>query len=141
MVYNPIKVDLDAIKKVVAAAEAKAGWGETLWFETSKEDPGQGAAQDALDAGASVVIAAGGDCTVRAVAEVVHGSDVLVLAIAARLRLRLRRSARACRRGGRAPVPVPSAGSAREVGAGVGPPLSREQLGLRVVAVNGRGAS
>lgn len=75
VVYNPIKVDLDAIKKVVAAAEAQAGWGETLWFETSKEDPGQGAAQEALDAGASVVIAAGGDGTVRAVAEVVHGSE------------------------------------------------------------------
>jgi diacylglycerol kinase family enzyme len=75
VVYNPIKVDLDAIKRVVAPAEADAGWGETLWFETSKEDPGQGAAQDALDAGATVVIAAGGDGTVRAVAEVVHGSD------------------------------------------------------------------
>jgi diacylglycerol kinase (ATP) len=75
VVYNPIKVDLDDIKRVVAAAEAEAGWGETLWFETSKEDPGQGAAQNALDAGATVVIAAGGDGTVRAVAEVVHGSD------------------------------------------------------------------
>ena len=45
VVYNPIKVNLDAIKKAVAAEEAQAGWGETLWFETSKEDPGQGAAQ------------------------------------------------------------------------------------------------
>jgi diacylglycerol kinase (ATP) len=75
VVYNPIKVDLDAIKRVVAAAEADAGWAETLWFETSKEDPGQGAAQAAIDAGATVVIAAGGDGTVRAVAEIVHQSD------------------------------------------------------------------
>jgi diacylglycerol kinase (ATP) len=75
VVYNPIKVDLDAIKRAVATAEADAGWGETLWFETSKEDPGQGATQAALDAGATMVIAAGGDGTVRAVAEVVHGSD------------------------------------------------------------------
>ena len=75
VVYNPIKVDLEAIKRVVATAEAQAGWGETLWFETSKEDPGQGAAKQAIDAGATVVIAAGGDGTVRAVAEVVHGSD------------------------------------------------------------------
>jgi diacylglycerol kinase (ATP) len=74
VVYNPIKVDLDAIKRVVAAAEADAGWAETLWFETSKEDPGQGAAQAAIDAGATVVIAAGGDGTVRAVAEIVHDS-------------------------------------------------------------------
>jgi diacylglycerol kinase (ATP) len=75
VVYNPIKVDLPAIKRVVAAAEADAGWGETLWFETSKEDPGQGAARAALDAGATMVIAAGGDGTVRAVAEIVHESD------------------------------------------------------------------
>ena len=75
VVYNPIKVNLDDIKRAVAVEEAKAGWGETLWFETSKEDPGQGAAQRALDAGATMVIAAGGDGTVRAVAEVVHGSD------------------------------------------------------------------
>lgn len=75
VVYNPIKVDLDAIKKGVAAAEAEAGWGETLWFETSKEDPGQGVTRAALDAGATMVIAAGGDGTVRAVAEVVHESD------------------------------------------------------------------
>jgi diacylglycerol kinase (ATP) len=75
VVYNPIKVDLDAIKRVVARAEADAGWGETLWFETSKEDPGQGATKAALDAGATMVIAAGGDGTVRAVAEVVHESD------------------------------------------------------------------
>ncbi|ASD23471.1 diacylglycerol kinase (ATP) [Cryobacterium sp. MP_3.1] len=75
VVYNPIKVNLDDIKRAVAAEEAKAGWGETLWFETSKEDPGQGAAQAAIDAGATMVIAAGGDGTVRAVAEVVHGSD------------------------------------------------------------------
>ncbi|POH62908.1 diacylglycerol kinase [Cryobacterium zongtaii] len=75
VVYNPIKVNLDDIKRAVAAEEAKAGWGETLWFETSKEDPGQGAARAAIDAGATMVIAAGGDGTVRAVAEVVHGSD------------------------------------------------------------------
>jgi diacylglycerol kinase (ATP) len=74
VVYNPIKVDLPAIKRVVAAAEADAGWGETLWFETSKKDPGQGAARAALDAGATMVIAAGGDGTVRAVAEIVHES-------------------------------------------------------------------
>lgn len=75
VVYNPIKVDLDAIKRVVAAQERESGWGTTLWFETSVEDPGQGAARRALDAGATLVIAAGGDGTVRAIAEELHGSD------------------------------------------------------------------
>jgi diacylglycerol kinase (ATP) len=76
VVYNPIKVDLDAVKAAVERAEhAVEGWGTTLWFETSEEDAGQGPAREALEAGATMVIAAGGDGTVRAVAETVHASD------------------------------------------------------------------
>jgi diacylglycerol kinase (ATP) len=75
VVYNPIKVDLDALKRVVDARESQVGWRTTLWFETSKEDAGQGAAHEALDAGANVIIAAGGDGTVRVVAEVLKGTD------------------------------------------------------------------
>jgi diacylglycerol kinase (ATP) len=75
VVYNPIKVDLDAVRAVVDRYEAESGWLPTVWFATTKEDPGQTAAAQALEAGASVVIAAGGDGTVRAVAEVVRGSD------------------------------------------------------------------
>ncbi|PPH34698.1 diacylglycerol/lipid kinase family protein [Rathayibacter rathayi] len=74
LVYNPVKVDLDAVKAAVARAEAAAGWKETLWYETSVEDPGAGQTQQALDAGADVVIAAGGDGTVRVVAEALRGS-------------------------------------------------------------------
>lgn len=75
VVYNPVKVDLEALRRVVAAEETGAGWAETRWIETSEEDPGGGAAREALDAGARLVIAAGGDGTVRAVAEVVAGTD------------------------------------------------------------------
>ncbi|HEY5222380.1 MAG TPA: diacylglycerol kinase family protein [Microbacteriaceae bacterium] len=74
VVYNPIKVDLDAVKAAVAAGETANGWGQTLWFETSKEDAGQGPTKEALAAGATMVIAAGGDGTVRAVAEAVYDS-------------------------------------------------------------------
>ncbi|WP_367882189.1 hypothetical protein [Rathayibacter oskolensis] len=42
MVYNPVKVDLEAVKAAVARAEEAAGWDETLWFETSVEDPEPG---------------------------------------------------------------------------------------------------
>lgn len=76
VVYNPIKVDLEAIKTVVATEESAAGWGETLWFETSKDDPGKGATDAALDQGVDMIIVAGGDGTVRAVAEAVRDKDV-----------------------------------------------------------------
>ncbi|MCU1407842.1 MAG: diacylglycerol kinase [Glaciihabitans sp.] len=75
VVYNPIKVDIDAIKAAVSREEKAAGWPETLYFETSAEDPGQGPTKQALDAGATLVIVAGGDGTVRAVAEAIRNSD------------------------------------------------------------------
>jgi len=75
VVYNPVKVHLPTLKQTVEKHQQEAGWGETLWFETTEEDPGGGMARAALEAGADVVAAAGGDGTVRAVAEVVHGSD------------------------------------------------------------------
>ncbi|MCY7290395.1 MAG: diacylglycerol kinase [Cryobacterium sp.] len=75
VVFNPMKVDLDDLKATVATEEADAGWPETLWFETSADDPGQGPARQAIEAGASMIIVAGGDGTVRAVAEVAAGTD------------------------------------------------------------------
>lgn len=75
VIYNPIKVDLDAIKAAVSREQDAAGWGETLYFETSVEDPGQGATKKAIEAGADMVIVAGGDGTVRAAAEAVHDTD------------------------------------------------------------------
>jgi diacylglycerol kinase family enzyme len=38
-----------------------------MWFETTIDDPGEGQAEAALAAGAEMVIAAGGDGTVRVV--------------------------------------------------------------------------
>jgi diacylglycerol kinase (ATP) len=76
LIYNPVKVDLDALRAIVAAEEAESGWGETLWLETSEEDPGPGQAREALERGAAVVIAAGGDGTVRAVAQELRGTGV-----------------------------------------------------------------
>jgi diacylglycerol kinase (ATP) len=76
VVYNPIKIDLDAVRAVVDAEEEAAGWPETLWFPTSEDDPGRGATTEAIDAGATLVIAAGGDGTVRAIAEVVDERGV-----------------------------------------------------------------
>ncbi|UFS57483.1 diacylglycerol/lipid kinase family protein [Subtercola endophyticus] len=74
IVYNPIKVDLAVLRKNVETEAAAAGWGETLWFETTVDDSGQGVTKQALERNVDLVIAAGGDGTVRAVAEGMHGS-------------------------------------------------------------------
>jgi diacylglycerol kinase family enzyme len=69
VIVNPTKVDMRTLRSAVEAAEAEAGWRPSLWLETTVEDPGQGRAREAIDADVSAVLAAGGDGTVRAVAE------------------------------------------------------------------------
>lgn len=76
VVHNPTKIDRAELEAVVAAAEVGAGFGSTRWIETTEDDPGIAMARQAVDEGASVVIAAGGDGTVRAVAEGLRGGDV-----------------------------------------------------------------
>lgn len=76
VVYNPTRVDLARLRKSVQAAQAAAGWAPSLWFETSADDSGREAARRAVRRGASLVIAAGGDGTVRAAAEALRGTGV-----------------------------------------------------------------
>lgn len=75
VVFNPTKVDEEALHAAVARAEAEHGWSNSLWLETTEEDPGCGPAEQAVAEGATVVLAAGGDGTVRAVAEGLRGTD------------------------------------------------------------------
>ena len=81
VVYNPIKVDLPRLEARVAEAETAAGWGATQWHSTSLEDAGQSVTRTAVEQGAAVVIAAGGDGTVRAVAEALRESGVPIALI------------------------------------------------------------
>ena len=76
VVYNPTKVDLEELRNAVALAESEAGWAKSIWLETTADDPGTGQARDAVAQGADVVLAAGGDGTVRAAAEGLHDSGV-----------------------------------------------------------------
>ena len=75
-VLNPIKADGPALRRRAAEIAADLGMPEPLWFETTETDPGVGQTRAAVAAGASVVVAAGGDGTVRTVAEVLAGTDV-----------------------------------------------------------------
>lgn len=76
VVINPMKAPDEQFKANFFQLCAEAGWAEPLWLETSKEDPGAGQTRQALEAGVDVVLAAGGDGTVRAVAEILAGTDM-----------------------------------------------------------------
>jgi diacylglycerol kinase family enzyme len=76
VIYNPIKVDLAKLKREVAKSEKTAGWLGSRWLPTSVDDIGTGQARRAITDGADVVLVAGGDGTVRAVAEGLRGSGV-----------------------------------------------------------------
>ncbi|MBD8078658.1 diacylglycerol/lipid kinase family protein [Cellulosimicrobium arenosum] len=73
-VANPSKPDVVGLRATVRAAFAEAALPEPLWFETTVADPGVGQTREALARGAAVVVAVGGDGTVRAVAEAMVGS-------------------------------------------------------------------
>lgn len=70
VIMNPSKHDDPSAFRAHVNELAAANFGITHvhWLETTVEDPGTGQALRALRLGASVVIAAGGDGTVRAVA-------------------------------------------------------------------------
>ncbi len=81
VVYQPFKTDLSALRAAVAQQEQASGWGAARWYETSAEDAGVAAARRAVDDGANVVLASGGDGTIRAVAEALRGSGVPVAVV------------------------------------------------------------
>src|SRR5476649_2547298 len=76
VIYNPIKVDLTKLKREVAKSEKSAGWLGSLWLPTQVDDVGTGQARHAIAERVDVVLVAGGDGTVRAVADGLRGSGV-----------------------------------------------------------------
>ncbi len=69
VVVNPTKVgDYAAFRRRVSDAIIEATGRPAMWIETTVEDPGTGQAIEALKHRPGLVIAAGGDGTVRAVA-------------------------------------------------------------------------
>jgi diacylglycerol kinase family enzyme len=76
VVVNPRIQDPSRLRELCERAAAASGWGSLVLLPTTPDDAGTGLARQALEAGADLVIAAGGDGTVRACAEVVAGTDV-----------------------------------------------------------------
>lgn len=73
IVWNPSKTSRYELENALEKAFERVLTGtaevRVSWHETGEDDPGLGAARGAVEAGADVVLAAGGDGTVRAVAE------------------------------------------------------------------------
>jgi diacylglycerol kinase family enzyme len=75
-VANPIKPGVAELRDAAVQACAARYLPEPMWFETTVEDPGIGQTREAVARGAKLVVAIGGDGTVRAVAEGLIGTDV-----------------------------------------------------------------
>lgn len=77
VVVNPTKLANPAkTRRQVARCCAEHGFLEPLWFETTATDTGEKQASFAVTQGADVVMALGGDGTVRAVAKGLLGTPV-----------------------------------------------------------------
>ncbi len=76
VVTNPTKTSRDELAAVVEPANEAAGYEPVLWLETTPEEPGFGLARRAVDEGVDVVLAVGGDGTVRSVAEGLRDSAI-----------------------------------------------------------------
>ncbi|MET3961788.1 YegS/Rv2252/BmrU family lipid kinase [Marmoricola sp. OAE513] len=78
-ILNPIKVDDPAgFRAMVERMATESGWAEVAWWHTTAEDTGYSMAHEAAVSGADLVIAIGGDGTIRAVCEELAGTGIPV---------------------------------------------------------------
>lgn len=77
VVFNPAKIsNMEELRSIVTQSAIDAGYGEPHWFATSKEETGALQTRAALRMHPAVVIAVGGDGTVRAVAGELSGTNI-----------------------------------------------------------------
>ena len=68
VVYNPIKV-FDDLRAAISQQASATGWSDPIWLETTADQPSRPTTDELLSAKVDRVIAAGGDGTVRMVAD------------------------------------------------------------------------
>jgi diacylglycerol kinase family enzyme len=74
---------MDLLRRLITEGLSDAGWPAPDWHETSPEDPGRGQAAKAVEDGAELIFACGGDGTVMAVVTALAGSDVAMAVLPA----------------------------------------------------------
>lgn len=75
-IANPTKTGIAEVREQALRACSIRYLPQPMWLWTTAEDPGTGQAQTALAQGVDLIVAVGGDGTVRAVAEAVAGTSV-----------------------------------------------------------------
>ncbi|MGV3017639.1 diacylglycerol/lipid kinase family protein [Rothia sp. 88186D007BW] len=75
VVYNPSKARTESVNRIITAELGFANWPKARFYETEIDDPGAGMARQAIADGAEIVLAVGGDGTVRAVADALAGTE------------------------------------------------------------------
>src|SRR6187402_1456520 len=75
-IANPTKAGMAEVREQALRACSIRYLPQPLWLYTTEEDPGTGQARKAIEGGADLVVAVGGDGTVRAVAEALSGTDI-----------------------------------------------------------------
>jgi YegS/Rv2252/BmrU family lipid kinase len=68
VIFNPVKVS-DGFREAMSRRLAAARWTDPIWLQTAEDDPGRSMAAAAVEQQVDLVVAAGGDGTVRIVAD------------------------------------------------------------------------
>lgn len=76
VIAHPKRVNAEELQAELRRVEEEHGWAPSLWLETTPSESAGELARRALDEGAQLVIAAGGDGTVRSAAETLMGTGV-----------------------------------------------------------------
>ena len=76
VVVNPIKVTDPGFRPLVEMLARDADFASVVWWETTAEDTGYSMAHEAAVAGSDLVLAVGGDGTIRAVCEELAGTGI-----------------------------------------------------------------
>ncbi|MEV4614975.1 diacylglycerol kinase family protein [Kitasatospora sp. NPDC049258] len=80
VVFNPVLTDAPTLERIDQVL-ADFGWGAPTRAPTSVDDPGRGAAASAVEEGAALVVACGGDGTVTACAHALAGTDTALAVV------------------------------------------------------------
>ncbi|MDF2747480.1 MAG: phosphatase family protein, partial [Propionibacteriaceae bacterium] len=82
VIFNPTKVSED-FRTTINRQLVPTAWEEPIWLATTEDDPGHSMAARAVEAAVDLVIAAGGDGTVRIVANGLANSGIPMGVVAA----------------------------------------------------------